>query len=525
MIRRSIPVALIAVMAAGASAVAAPPTGPRPAPAPAAAPEAPSAKRVSLSFVQAEVRDILTILSEQAGINIVAAPGVQGKISITVKDVSPEEALDAICASANLTYQLISKSYVVYPANASAPTVATPLARRGIVAKTVSLNVKNVELQRVLEDLATQSGNDIVIFGNLQERVSVRLSHTGFEEALSIVLFGTRYSYVKQRDVFMVGDAQTMTNRQQGTLTDTVSFRLKHLKAKDVIALLPGPLMITQPKVDEPGNAILITGSQETMARMDRFLRQVDVAPQQVRIDATLLELSRKASKELGLTFSGNPAGTISLAQAGPASGGSSPFQMIFDSTKTDAVAFQATLKALIEKNEARVKANPSLTATNGKQATINVGRVLNVKVTLGTQLNQVVSLQSIEAGTKLQITPTIGANGDILTEVLAEASSITSVGADGLPEISKRTASTTVKLKSGQTVMIGGLVQSDDLGTDQRLPVLGDIPFLGALFGSKTRQQNDSELVIIITPHLLQDGESYTPSPALSGTAGGPHP
>jgi type IV pilus assembly protein PilQ len=520
-LRRCLSAAVTGLLAVAVPATAAPAVTPQPAPPPAAA----AAKRVSLSFVQSDVRDILTILSEQAGVNIVAAPGVQGKVSITIKDVTPEEALDAICASANLTYQLISKSYVVYPANAAAPTVATPLARRGIIAKTVSLNVKNVELQRVLEDLATQSGNDIVIFGNLQERVSVRLSQSGFEEALSIVLFGTRYSYVKQRDVYMIGDAQTMTNRTQGTLTDTVSFRLKHLKAKDVVTLLPPPLQITQPKVDEAGNAILITGSQETMARMDRFLRQVDVTPQQVRIDATLLELSRKASKDLGLTFSGTPAGAISISQPGPTSGGSSPFQMIFDSSKTDAFAFQATLKALIENNEAKVKANPSLTAINGKQATINVGRVLNVKVTLGTQLNQVVSLQSIEAGTKLQITPFIGANGDILTEVSAEASSITSLGADGLPEISKRTASTTVKLKSGQTVMIGGLVQSDDLGTDQRLPVLGDLPFFGGLFGAKTRRQNDSELVIIITPHLLQDGESYVPSPALSGMSGGAKP
>jgi Flp pilus assembly secretin CpaC len=72
---------------------------------------------------------------------------------------------------------------------------------------------------------------------------------------------------------------------------------------------------------------------------------------------------------------------------------------------------------------------------------------------------------------------------------------------------------------------MIGGLVQSDDLGTDQRLPILGDLPFLGPLFGSKSRRQNDSELVIIITPHLLQEGETYTPPPAFSGMTGGSQP
>ncbi|MBC7542919.1 MAG: type II secretion system protein GspD [Candidatus Sericytochromatia bacterium] len=497
-----------------------------PMPAAAQAPtQGTTARRVSLSFVQSDIRDVLSILSEQAGVNIVSAPGVQGKISITVKDVTPEEALDAICASANLTYQLISRSYIVYPANATAPSVATPLVRRGIVGKTVSLNVKNTDLQNVLELLATQSGYDIVIFGNLQERVSVKLTQASFEEALSIVLFGTRYSFVKQREVYMIGDAATLLNRTQGTLTDTVSFHLRHLKAKDVIGLLPPPLLATSPKVDETGNAILVTGSQETMARMDRFLRQVDVTPQQVRIDATLLELSRKASRELGLTFSGSPVGPVNLTQAGPTSGGASPFQVVFDTAKMDAFAFQATLRALIENNEAKVKANPSLTAINGKQATINVGRVLNVKVTLGTQLSQTVSLQTIEAGTKLQFTPTIGANGDITTDILAEASSITSIGADGLPEISKRTATTTVKLKSGQTVMIGGLVQSDDLGSDSRLPILGDLPFIGGLFGSRGRKQSDSELVIIITPHLVPEGENFLPSAGITGVMGGAKP
>lgn len=107
------------------------------------------------------------------------------------------------------------------------------------------------------------------------------------------------------------------------------------------------------------------------------------------------------------------------------------------------------------------------------------------------------------------KITPWVNASGEIITELHPEISDATRIGPDGLPEISRRTVDTTIRVKDGQTIIIGGLIQNIESEAVERTPILSRIPILGKLFFANTKKQIvESELVIYITPHILTGGE-----------------
>jgi phosphoglycerate kinase len=182
------------------------------------------------------------------------------------------------------------------------------------------------------------------------------------------------------------------------------------------------------------------------------------------------------------------------------------------DSTGSLSKRLLAKVVALIEEGKAEVKANPRLTVLNGYEALINVGKQLNYKITTeqGSAGSTYITtrIQTIHAGTTLKIVPWVGASGDITVDIHPEVSNVSGITADGLPEVSQRRVDTSIRVKDGQSISIGGLISSEELHNQTKIPLLGDLPLVGSLFSNKTKTTRDSELVIFITPHLLDMGE-----------------
>ena len=457
---------------------------------------------ISVNFVEADIKDILTMFSKQSGINIIVSPGVKATVTVGLNNLSLEDAIKAILLSADLTYQMVGNTYVVMPlgepVKSFMPIPSSIKTKKG----NITLNLKDTDLQYILENLSNQTGVDIIMFGAIHDKLTVRLTDKPLDEALKMILSGTKFGFAKYKDIYIIGDATNLAGAAS-TLVQTKSYPLKYLKVKDAFALLPTTIPQANLKINELDNSFIVTGTTDIMDKMEEFMKEVDKPTRQVMLETAVLELNRKASKQLGLSFSGNLTSNIT--------GSSNPFQIIYDDTKTNTTSMQITLKALIETGDARIRANPSVAASNGKEAMINVGKVVNVKVTTGTQLAPVTSLQTINAGITLKMTPVIGSTGEIIIDLSTEVSAITAVGVEGLPEISTRKANTTIRVKDGQTIAIGGLIQNDDINSDNKIPILGDIPLIGSLFGSRTKTENESELVILITPRLIKEGENLS--------------
>ncbi len=248
------------------------------------------------------------------------------------------------------------------------------------------------------------------------------------------------------------------------------------------------------------------------------------MSPQQVMLEVRFIEISRTAGRELGVQWNtfGNPninvgngvsAGSLPITQAAAvgAAGvlsGSSPFGFMIANLVRGGVSADVAINALEQKGIARSLAEPNLVALSGDTASFLAGGEYPIPVS-GT-LGQI-SVDYKKYGVGLAFTPTVLGHGLINLKIEPEVSQIDTTHtvsiANGIsvPALIVRRASTTIELRDGQSFMIGGLLQTDNKNLIDQLPWLGSVPVLGTLFSSKSYQQNQTDLAIIVTPHVVR--------------------
>jgi len=167
-----------------------------------------------------------------------------------------------------------------------------------------------------------------------------------------------------------------------------------------------------------------------------------------------------------------------------------------------------ATVNLLIRKGKVKVRANPRLVTIDGQEATIFIGREQYYSIVSGPVNYPYTTLEAITAGITLKITPYIASNGDITIEVEPEVSEVNIEGSEsGLPIILKRQVSTKVRVKDGDTVVIGGLTHQNEFERVSRIPILGYIPIVNLFFMDKKKVVEETEVVVFITPTILSNG------------------
>jgi len=260
--------------------------------------------------------------------------------------------------------------------------------------------------------------------------------------------------------------------------------------------------------------AVQFAGDPENVANIATV-----VGAQQVMLQVTVAEVNREAVKQLGININGTAVigGTTLGMQNNPAMGGASNVTTnngFGVSGGIPGLTINATLRALERNAALRTLAEPNLTAMSGQEAEFLAGGEFPVPTTVD---NGKVSYSFKEFGVKLKFTPTVKSNGVIGLVVDTSVSEPTSEGGfaiDGItiPATKNRQAKTTVELGAGETLAIGGLMQDSVRQQINKLPGLGDIPVLGALFRSRDFIRSQTELVILVTPYLAQPG----PMPSL---------
>ena len=151
--------------------------------------------------------------------------------------------------------------------------------------------------------------------------------------------------------------------------------------------------------------------------------------------------------------------------------------------------------------------AQPSIVTLNGNKASISVDETQYFKLTTGNPLGTDYSIQfkPITFGIKLDITPWISQGGHITAEIAPEVSNSDGANSDGYPNVSLRTLSTTVRLNDGETITLGGLIKNTESESHNKIPLLGDIPLLGALFRTNTKSIQKTNLIVYVTPHIIK--------------------
>jgi general secretion pathway protein D len=267
---------------------------------------------------------------------------------------------------------------------------------------------------------------------------------------------------------------------------------------------------------DEVNNAILVYGTSGEYAKIEATLKRLDIPPTQVLIEASIVEVTLTNDLEYGLQwafsegFSNGKVGTSILSRAaGGVLGG--PLAGFSYTLRNSAGNVRAVLNALADKQLVKVISSPSLMVLDNHTAQIVVGNQQPIRsgetITTGGLVSS--SIQYKDTGVALSVTPSVN-SGNMVTMSVNQA--VTDVGqiddATGQRAFLQRQIDSKVAIRSGETLVLGGLIRDNSTGGSTGLPVLHEIPILGALFGNKKRNDQRTELLVIITPRVIRSDQ-----------------
>lgn len=307
------------------------------------------------------------------------------------------------------------------------------------------------------------------------------------------------------------GGAASRT-RQQGTATQATAQAGSGAPSLSQVSLGPGVKVVA----DEFNNALLIHAPRTEYQKIETALRRLDISPTQVLIEASIMEVTLTDEFEFGLQWyfqGGVGGGRTGTGVFNPNStGGIAPRQPGFSYSLTSGAGdVRAVLNTLAQKSLLNVISSPSVLVLDNHNAQIKVGDQQPVRssTTVTDGGTQTSSIQYKDTGVMLSVTPSVNAGG-LVTMVIDQ--SVTDVGnvdeATGQRSFLQRDITSRVAVRSGETVVLGGLIRDNTSRGRLGVPLLMDIPVLGHLFGTTTRNNNRTELIVLITPRVVRNDQ-----------------
>jgi len=363
------------------------------------------------------------------------------------------------------------------------------------VAQTGSGTLTNVyldaDLRTVLNDLNAATGAVVVADETMKDvALSTEFKNERTEAVLERIALQVGGYWKRRSDSIYLLSKATPEASLFREFATTERFMPGNQTAQSLQSLLPA---YQRPYVnfDLKTNIVTITAPEKRMAQILADLEMADTPSRQFILEALVTEITTDGNKDFGFTWSWKNFSVGSDLSIG-----------------YDRAGFQdvARLKALIEKREATLRANPRISAFEGRESVLNVGQDTYYSLVSGNPQFPFNQIQLIRTGVTLKFTGLISRDGTITLNLEPEVSDAV-VTVNGNPTTNVRRASTTVRVRPGETIAIGGLVQE---GTDRRvvrIPLLGSIPLLGELFTRRTNTQRRTETIILITPRLTEAG------------------
>ncbi len=374
------------------------------------------------------------------------------------------------------------------------------LSFNATAAANVSLTIQDGNVRDVLSALSSLSGKSIVTDDSVTGTISLDLNDVPFDTALDLITRSKGLAYKTISDVIVVSKAENV-DKYFGNIT---TYKLQYANAKEVADSLKG-IVEKGLSFDPITNSILFSGSSGDEAKLRDALKVMDVATKQVTLEARIVALNVEDVKNLGLNWAWSelPEKESSGSNSDDKMGG------ILHIGQGYTARFQATLNALFSNGKANILATPRIITIPGKQANIFIGDhipVVTEKTTNGTTSS---TTEYVDAGIKLSYTPIVSDDDYITATVHTEVSTPTLVAEIKQYRIASRTADTNVRMRNGETLVIGGLINEEEQKTIQAIPLLSKLPILGELFKNRSTSKRKTEVMMILTPYVTNAGES----------------
>ncbi len=451
---------------------------------------------ISLDLKGMDIRDVLKILSQKSGLNIVADKDVKGTVSIYLRDVDVMNALDIIVSTNHLAYE-------------EKGTLIRIMSDKRYERLHGARFKDRIRTEIIKLDYAKAS-----MVGRAIAKMKTRLGRVITDDASdTIFLRDTPESIETMKDAILEMDTPLITE----------VFSLDYAKAKSVKEKLEKMLSddIGSIRFDERTNKVVVKDTPEKIEDMRKVIKAFDEKTREVVIDANIIKvtLSDKYSYGIdwadiaqlgGLRLTGNTNLTTALS-------GTTPNTLTIATTGGNYATVISLLKTY---GKTDVLSRPRITVADKEEANILVGAkdvyvTSEVTTTSGGTYHTTDHVQFVDVGVRLSVTPEINSQGYIRLKIKPEVSDTDSTktvrltNPDGstrsiIPYVTTSEAETTVLVKDNTTLILGGLMKDTITEYNEKVPFLGDIPFLGKLFSTKGKSKEKTELVIFLTPHII---------------------
>ena len=404
----------------------------------------------------------------------------------------------------------------------------------------ITIDAEDGSVSHILSTMAKLSGCNIVLATETateeksqqvgEKKITIHLKEVPIEQALSLVVksIGLSYRLIGEK-TFLVGDKKRI-EEEIGERSYVMNLNYVNVdKIAKALAILPGKSVPI-----EGQNALLVRANPETFSEISRKIEQIDVPQKQIEIRARLIEVSVKEAEKYGIDWSKLEHLTTILAEdpvtadgvglpynfddetgAKPYGNmendlGELPDQQYFQKINglkdvghfsRQLTAFDVTIDWLLEHNAAQLLTDTRVTALNGEEAEIHIGEVVPFVV---TDKEYQLQVERENAGIILKVQPTVNKDGEITTKIEPEVSSVTELVGGYVPRTKVRKVISTVTVPNGKRIILGGLLNSTITKRTNKVPLLGDIPFLGKLFQHEETTVNNNDLIIEITPRVV---------------------
>lgn len=454
--------------------------------------------KISLDIKGMDIVDVLKMLSSRSGMNIIVGKNVTGRVTVFLKDVNIEDAFEIILLSNELAYERSGNIINVMTQRDYELSYGERYQDKK-QAKTVSLKyAKAADLSRALNQIKTNIGRIVV------------------DEGSNTLTLIDSPSKLKEMEDFV---------KKTDLPLETRVFNLNYAQADKLQAKIQEAITkgVGSVKIDERTNKVAVTDYPERLSDIGKLISAFDEKTPQVLIDSQIIEITPSKKFEMGIDWDYWLKKNLRLAASLPTAGAINKLSIgMAAAAKT--VGEEGEYKGIIDLlrtiGDTKILSSPRIMALNNQEAKILVGTrqpyASQTTVTgEGGTVTTSETINFVDVGIKLYVTPTINKDNFVTMKIRPEVSSaaekLTTAKGEQIPIVSTSEAETSVMIKDGVTIVIGGLKKDEKSKTVKKIPLLGDIPVLGNLFKNISDEVRTTELVILLTPHVLSGSVSYT--------------
>lgn len=434
---------------------------------------------ISMDFQDVNIKDMLKMLSIQSGLNFIASGQVADrKVTLYLDKVPLSQAMDKIFSANNLSYELDSKA--------------------------------NIFVVKDLGDIGTETVTRVFY-----------LKHASVSS-----------SSLKEEESNNISSSNSSSSSSSNSSSDTTSGKWKSEEESGITYSIKKLLSSSGSLVEDyRTNSLIVTDTSVRMKVIAQVIASLDIEVPQIMLEVEMLDVSKNTVDKLGMKYSqspftmflygasastGFPFGSWSkIFNAGQGSININPGSIDSDGTATGN-PYQVQMDFLKTQADTKVLARPRIMTLNNETAEIKIttdeaiGQITDTQGQ-GTASTTTTSAERTETGVSLRVTPQINSdNGEITMFIYPSVKDATaSTFSTSYKDPEERSTKSTVRIKDGETVVIGGLIRHDRSETLTKLPVLGDIPLIGAMFRHKNKDKDrERELLVFITPRIVKDNQ-----------------